>query len=195
MDGPYKGLSNELLSPADNYEVLYNASKDMDVVVLPGQIWESEAKKRTYTARAAGEMFPRSDRLLVIDGDEQLLSDIPQGCPVVGVWKLGPTTNKMIRVYELTPTITWGPQHWHITDGQRKYHETPEEVFDTYPTFEMYHNLQEKRIQEEYDRYNVDMRPSVEFDRNKVSAGDVNRMFGDERLIIGKATTGEDTPA
>ena len=161
------------------------------MVVERGRVYDSEAVKRTFTGRLAYERFPRVDRLLVIDSDEELRSDIPEGCPVVGKWTLGPTTNRMIRVYDLTPTSVWGPQHWHIEDQGRMYHETPEDEFDAMPTFEMFHNLQHKRIQKEYDRYNVDMRPSVEFDRNKVTLGDANRMFGDERLIIGKATTDE----
>lgn len=188
FDGPYKGLSSEPHSPLDNWDVF--TGYPYGIYMRLGSVWESEAAKRTAVARTAYKNFyPAVDRLLIIDGDEELLSDIPDGPIVVGKWSNGPTTSKMIRVMPLTSTITWGPQHWHIEDEEVMYHETPEEEFDSYPTFDMAHHLGAKRIQDAYDRYNVDMRPSVEFDRNKISEGDANRLFGNERRIIGKATT------
>jgi hypothetical protein len=77
----------------------------------------------------------------------------------------------MIRVYPLTETITWGPNHGLVRDQGKTYWDTRAEVEgrdpdQTWPglpcDFDILHTPGEKRIQEEYNQYNGHIRPGIE---------------------------------
>lgn len=172
VDGPFKGIADEPSSPDDNYIAIERWDRIHNLHVLLGEVYESEAHKRTKVARMAHELFPDRDRLLVIDNDEALISDIPDGVPLAAsLWQGGHLTARMVRVYPLTPTITWGPNHGHVQDKATVYwdgRDLPGRVGDSTWVgegnydFSIFHSPEDKRIQDEYNAYNGYIRPGIE---------------------------------
>lgn len=163
LDGPYKGLSDVEDSPRDNYETFERYRDLLDMRIPPAEIYPSEAAKHEKAARVAKAEWPEADRLLGIDNDEALISDIPSGCPLTAaLYQEGTLTARMVRVVPLTTTITWGPRHSDIKDGGTVYW-TPDLVSSTTEhQFKILHTPGDKRIQKEYDAYNAAVRPGIE---------------------------------
>lgn len=160
LDGPYDGLSSVERSSPDVYDAIHLYRNAVDMVVPPAQTWKSEPYKRTVAAihaQAAG-----ADRVLVIDSDEALIDPVPEGDALTALLlQDGNPTARMMRVYPAG--CHWGPTHATVTKGDTTYW-TPDDISmsDRPYDFRILHTPADKRIQREYEAYNVNIRPLME---------------------------------
>jgi hypothetical protein len=156
VDGPYQGLSDERVSPPDNYAVfrLYDQLLSMQQVDAV-EAWPSEAEKR----QAAADAAPPGD-LLLIDSDEALLDPIYAGT-MCCAFQDGSPTSVTRRVFP--KGSVWGPHHARVTLAGEvlwdpEWVRGPETGYD----FRTLHTPGEKRTQLEQEAYDRDIRPLVE---------------------------------
>lgn len=203
LDGVYRGLSDVVHSPADNYHAIMDAAREIGICVClyGGQEYTGEPHKRNAGYKAAltcaRRWWPGEDYwLLPIDSDEWLLSDIDwelvladgQGSGRIidhrdGVEQpdLGVT---MVRLYPLTDTLMCGPAHFDVRDAAiPKTYVGWEKALqnDDEPAFRLGHEVgARKLIHDEYETYNDTMRVRSE---GKVMRVVENYEDGDRILI------------
>jgi hypothetical protein len=182
VDGPYAGLSDQAMSPLDNYHAIAGAV-GIPWRIYEGQLWGSEPQKRTAAAHVALELARDIDPeafpwVLVIDSDEWLMSDLsPEVIEAYGMGscilrahrgnEAAPGAEgdgaKMVRLIPNSETLMWGPAHYDVRDSRQTYTGWEKALNnEQVPAFEMGHDIGEKVIAAEYDAYNDTRRLEAE---------------------------------
>ena len=163
VDGPFKGVNDDIKSIREEREILRHHSKRVPTYISDSHLYEDEPEKRTFCARLAFAQFPQCTHLLVIDSDEELLTDIPIPDPgMLGVaqiispsYKLGGAT--MIRLHDLTPDIRWGPSHFEVSNHGLRY-ATVHCLKENPHSFKIHHYGNPTKEDKAYQHYNDHLR-------------------------------------